>query len=828
MAADSKNRIGLGDLLAGGFESDLWLFKSAQEQPDETQFAQDFSNLAFQFLQDRAPALMQYILGFEVVDRAENGTRAVGIFGFNVDGEYYYVPAFFMNSQVKGIDSILSKRTNSFVPLTEEWVNFIINRKANEIGKTAPKADGNENAADFENPNFDFLQRPTVGPLGGPKPYKTASAKDKPWTLADAWDVMRERAKQLLQKDAEFRKAFAGLMCSVNGRRPPFEKESSASEIKDYILKVGGPKAERTLINACRNVKMANAAMEFYDSFRAFHVDSYPNHGRDCYMLRKQAQELEINSVKVTITSSPQNEEQARDVIEDGFTVLDKRDDDHKSEIVEQDYEKMFQNPDRNGVYDVLVGGGSTRKAYVFSADRILHRGASGTMFVYFPDNKQVIQAKNKDIMTEGGCKDGSDVPYKDAKEIRSVELHKKYIFVSKEGMALPVFDVSKVVKNSGDRPIVDGFFDYDSFSWAPDASDDFTQHWARDEWHDRQGLVKDREFHIGAVELASFKGSPKLNGGNVVLPSDWKAFEVADRCDFTDGPCCECPPGSDEDKKEKKHPYTLGSLLSLSDDLRKEGAAKLDVRSDDGSDFYFSFDGGAFTGTMPYKQASVMLVTRLGLQYPDAKKVLKKAASDRACKVLVKLGQMVGVAPNTPREQTPEQDPYTGLPVYETPFIDESTAPFTNVELPPQDNPQGENLEGEMSRNSQGGGGDGSGEAQMDPEAQQLAQDAAKLGQKNVFDKAAIGGLAKVYDTGAVVDSYLPEFIQAVDRLGRVMFLYYWKHNDFIDRYGTDDTIEMEDTLRNVFKMLGKLTLDLRQKAVGGGDASGADVDVV
>ena len=147
--------------------TDPWLVKRAQEQPDEVQFAQDFSNLAFQFVQDRAPALMQYIIGFEVVDRSENGTRAVGIFGFKIDGDYYYVPAFFLNSQVKGIDSILSKRTNSFVPLTEEWINYIINRKAKELGNEAP-SEATEDQSTFENPNFMFLQRPTVGPLGGP------------------------------------------------------------------------------------------------------------------------------------------------------------------------------------------------------------------------------------------------------------------------------------------------------------------------------------------------------------------------------------------------------------------------------------------------------------------------------------------------------------------------------------------------------------------------------------------------------------------------------------------------------------------------------------
>ena len=44
-------------------------------------------------------------------------------------------------------------------------------------------------------------------------------------------------------------------------------------------------------------------------------------------------------------------------------------------------------------------------------------------------------------------------------------------------------------------------------------------------------------------------------------------------------------------------------------------------------------------------------------------------------------------------------------------------------------------------------------GEAEMDAGAQNLAAQAAQAGQKNIFDHASIGGLAKVYDTGAVIE---------------------------------------------------------------------------
>lgn len=102
-----------------------------------------------------------------------------------------------------------------------------------------------------------------------------------------------------------------------------------------------------------------------------------------------------------------------------------------------------------------------------------------------------------------------------------------------------------------------------------------------------------------------------------------------------------------------------------------------------------------------------------------------------------------------------------------------------------------------------------------IDQQAQDLADQAAQAGQKHVFDQAAIGGLSKVYDTSAVVDSYIPTFMDSLDRIGRILFLFYWKHEDFNARYGSDDVVEMEDRLRSVFKQLGDLTLQLKEKAV-------------
>jgi hypothetical protein len=119
----------------------------------------------------------------------------------------------------------------------------------------------------------------------------------------------------------------------------------------------------------------------------------------------------------------------------------------------------------------------------------------------------------------------------------------------------------------------------------------------------------------------------------------------------------------------------------------------------------------------------------------------------------------------------------------------------------------------GEGQRQQQAGGGG------MDPT--QIAQQAAATGQQQVFDHSVIGGLAQTYDVSFAVDSYVPDLLKSLDRIGRILFLFYWKNVDFAERYGDQDLTAMEDQLRGVFKSLGDLTLKLKQKTI---DAEGTE----
>lgn len=106
---------------------------------DEQTFEQSVAELAVNTLKTKVPALMDYALAFQLVDRSEDDTRAVGFFGFKVGEGLIYVPIFFLGGEIKGTELCYVVDEDRFVPLTEDWVNQLIRRKTFSIGDTAGK-----------------------------------------------------------------------------------------------------------------------------------------------------------------------------------------------------------------------------------------------------------------------------------------------------------------------------------------------------------------------------------------------------------------------------------------------------------------------------------------------------------------------------------------------------------------------------------------------------------------------------------------------------------------------------------------------------------------
>ena len=104
----------------------------------DQQFEKTFADLAYANLRDRSPKLLDYLIGFQVLEKDDDDTRGVGVFAFDISGSWYYGPVFFLKGELKGSQLLYSKSAGIFLPLQEKWINYIINSKRPVIGEAVP------------------------------------------------------------------------------------------------------------------------------------------------------------------------------------------------------------------------------------------------------------------------------------------------------------------------------------------------------------------------------------------------------------------------------------------------------------------------------------------------------------------------------------------------------------------------------------------------------------------------------------------------------------------------------------------------------------------
>jgi hypothetical protein len=95
-----------------------------------------------------------------------------------------------------------------------------------------------------------------------------------------------------------------------------------------------------------------------------------------------------------------------------------------------------------------------------------------------------------------------------------------------------------------------------------------------------------------------------------------------------------------------------------------------------------------------------------------------------------------------------------------------------------------------------------------------ELYQMSQQRGNSALFEHGMVGSLTNTYDSMAMVDKWLPDMEKAVDAIGRTLFLFYWKPEDFSQAYGTDDQSQLENKLVSNFKSFGSLVIEMLQKS--------------
>jgi len=744
------------------YSSDI-LKTASIERPDGVQFETDFSNLAFAFLQDRATPLLEHLIGFEVVERSEDDTRAVGMFGFRVQGKFYYVPSFFVGGQVKGMESIYDKNKSQFYPLIEEWINDIAGKQTKTLGDVV----SNRDVQDEEVPDLTQMTQPPGG-LGnsGGGGFKMANAKE-------TWQDMRVAITEAMSKDAAFKDMLQGALVSLHGNVSHISTQPST--LKQYIKQAGGPIAVDALLNTIINSRdFLKAAAEFYDLPGDFDIQEFD---------KTAASRPKAKTKKVTVISLDDgrnipkglNDTEKSILVRDHFVIKDTRQPQEQTEVLPTDYDRTFETPTESGKYNMLFSDGSVGEVSI-----ALPANTSNDALVYL-DKDVLYTTKTPNIIVQGE-KSGDIELYNKAINLDKVlpDTDEKYILINDRNQVGKVLSIRNLVKD-GERPI---FLKVSMDTWFTSVAgcgQDSCRDNACDELFD--GYFNEIKISNADNRKIHFKR-------DAITISDkyWKLL----------------PLGKDLDKDKLPRP---GSLSDFEYNRKEAGVHDLSIYTRDQLEYTISLDG-VQEEPRSYKQAMVRLVLGYGLSNLDSVQLIKEAALDVKAKVWVKAAQIppmdgVGVAmPAMPPQNEQVMDPFTGAPVEET-QVDMMQSPLTGVD-PMQDSMQpGFNM---AENGTMGPGG-------ADPMA--LAGQAADLGQKQVFDHSVIGGLASIHGTTELVDGFLPSFLETLDKMGRVLFLFFWKSDDFVERYGEEDFEDMEDKLKATYRQFGEMVFALNQKDI-------------
>ena len=598
---------------------------------------------------------------------------------------------------------------------------------------------------------------------------------------------MQAQIVDMLEKDAEFQYMFANAVNSVKGEA--LEKHGSARLI-GFFQNVGGPAMARCLANAFANdnrlVKCASRVHNVPELFvTEFSVSLKP---------KTAASKIEVVTGVNEWNSATHKDTQR--IIRDGFTIRDTRDDSEKSELAKGDYRQTIANPDLPGRYNIIMSGYGDKDVHILKAEG----GPKGMLVVVDPETRKYFTAGSTALYTSSQPMEQKNTVWDDAVSLDNMEPFEKYILVNEKFMCSVPFKVKSGMSVDKDLSKL-------QVKWL-----DHVDHQGRSTpGGDSQGCVPMCSDSWGDEWLVPVSGGGRMRkvDGSTLIPRDaWKAYKLESKDESEES-------GAQREARQQLFtPATYGEVL---DTMTKAGLHNVMVESkDDGIAYSIHLNDVIDQDNLSYKKAAIRLVRDYGLRLDDVEDMLKEACASFKARRVVKMAQQQVSMPPPPYLPM-GTDPTTGVPVdwFKEQLVRGKTI---GVPKPMRAGPgSGINFGGEGALQAgQAENSPASGEPpQPDQKAMQLAQDAGQAGQGTVFDQAVIGGMAKTYDVSSVIDGYMPDFMKSLDKLGRVLFMFYWKNDDFAERYGDQDLSQMEDSLRGVFKNYGDLLLDLKQKTI-------------
>ena len=758
---------------------------------DDTPFEQAFSNLAHAYLRDSAPKLLDHEIGFQLLDRNRENTKAVGVFAFKVGSQWLYAPVFFLNGDLKGHELLYIKNQDMFVPLKENWINYLINRKPSILGSGIDK-----NLAQFgqRQPDFTQLSR---------SPAKFGSAQP---TLKE----MITAVMPTLAKTATLNTQLA------------FEELGHTLNLPEF-LKHAGFAMLRALVKSCQHAPQIAAAI---DEFHGLDIIKTALHDitvreqqpkiasvlADAPKQPKALATLKVITYDVTVQSALPpglTEDDQEKLLRDGVLIQDHRDRDNVSIPYNIQVEQKLFNPSESGLYDILVKPGEIERCYVAVFPQGAARRENFATVIRIDGTPDWINDRTDHIFAlsrvEGDEFDEWFDSLPDADSLPSKNT--RYVLLNRRGAAtVPV----RVIREYGTS-------EYGTASYEVHL-EDHPKHRPAGSTPgyccDPDPLNYDK-YRDGVRLHLNGKSGSKLRSsmGDIFVPAGYKRLRVSrgedDVTALFDQYACGCG--------ESDPPPLMPGNLADAQLMLMQKLSSVTLYHNGTAVEIHSPKKQLIEKELSEKQAMLSLVQKHGLREEAARELLKTAAAKRKYSFHVKYANpygppiMIQGAPGAPSDPGPvmggESIMGTSIP----------TQLGIDVGVPVSDVSAANTDRSIYNPNTM-----------LDQKDVRSVLDAAQSGQREVFDTAMIGAMLRTVRDDGMVDRYMGELVKGLDRIGRILFMFYWHGDRFAERYGKADMPELEDSLRNAFEMLGDVILFLKQKTIEPyPDEASQDVDL-
>jgi hypothetical protein len=241
-----------------------------------SEFESMFSDMGYAFLQQSGLNLDEYLVGFEIIEKNEAGTKALGIFVLKINDKYYYVPQFFNNGELKPLIMIYDKSADKMLPLDDEWIEYFESKKFPVLGEThdKPKNVGGD-------VNISYMMQP-------PFTNKIASQKLFPEVLKKASSEAKQVFLNKMRHDRTFLKAMVenydmGVIKEACMATPGVarEKQAEVRLIEDMEELAGKPvELKCEFLKKGYAIEAPNIMKEWPAEIKEFRIDNQTHNPR--------------------------------------------------------------------------------------------------------------------------------------------------------------------------------------------------------------------------------------------------------------------------------------------------------------------------------------------------------------------------------------------------------------------------------------------------------------------------------------------------------------------------------------------------------------------